>query len=111
MWLNWLLLVAVPGALLVCTFHCLFAHYLLPQTNTPQGQASPFLCGHFFTVENPTAQPPPLSPSVFQGLIQALATIAAGFAILLVRCNPVFLAPSPLYTRLGEPPPAPPPQW
>jgi hypothetical protein len=99
-----LLLLALPGALLVCIIQCSrLAH-------DHQGhRASPFLCGHTLTTR--AELPQPVSINVVQALVQGLSTAAVFVTVaprlLLQRPLAALLA---LMARLADSPPAPPPR-
>jgi hypothetical protein len=99
-----LLLLALPGALLICIIQCsLFAHS--HQAHRP----SPFLCGHALTTR--ADLPQPVSTGVVQALVEARSAaivLGAGALRLLPQRLPVAM-PARL-TRLADSPPAPPPR-
>lgn len=110
-WLDWLRLLlpaALPGAVIICVLHCALpshAHHPAPV----HGNASPFLCGQLLA-ETPPSLPPPLSLTVFQGLIQALPITVAAAALQLAASRMIAIAPRAFLARHAEAPPAPPPR-
>jgi hypothetical protein len=111
-WLIWLRLLmpaALPGAIVICVLHCALpshAHHPVPT----HGNASPFLCGQLLAEASPSL-PPPLSLTVFSGLIQALTvTVAATSVLWLAPYGMVACALRALLNRHAETPPAPPPR-
>lgn len=102
-WLAFLLSAGLPGAVLVCILHCSLPAF--PAYNA----ASPFLCGHMLLVE-PESLPPPISLSLFQGLIQALPTAEGAGSRPLMLALPLVILTLILVACQVIPPPEPPPR-
>ncbi len=102
-WLMILLSAGLPGAVLACILHCSLPAF--PAYNA----ASPFLCGHMLLAE-PERLPPPISLSLFQGLIQALPTTEGTVSWPLMPALPLVILPLIVIMAQAMPPPEPPPR-
>lgn len=99
-----MLLAALPGAILICIFHCSLA--LFAQTS---GIPSQYLCEHM--VQTGADIPPPVSAGLVQTLIQGvMAESPLVSSTLSPQPQALITAPVSPQNRLAESPPTPPPR-
>lgn len=98
-----LLLGALPGALLICIFHCTWPSY----AGLQRPGVFPFLCHE---LPEPGADLPlPVSGSIVQSLVQSVTTALALVVLLIVMLRLLVVMPA-FAARLADAPPAPPPR-